>query len=270
MGILDAPINPNAGLFLPRTAADRTSRGRVLFQEDFVHPVLGMWNDGIGCAYRDTNVTFAGRPTMRLDPQGTTATAGSGPATMGPSNYVICKRRIIDQFSGVFAVSLWLRFTSSSSAINSYTTISVYNRDSANAYYGRLWLDTSGDNSAGTYNAGAPKTLLAKTLGTDGTTWTTRGTILNQGTDEHSYKPSGNFVDKTGLWWFVKLAVNLNTKKYVYAQVADQFVDLTGLDIFTSAATSQSVMHFSVEYGATSGSPARRYINVASVTGTAE
>lgn len=56
-------------------AGSRLGAGELLFVEDFRHPVTSFWNDGVGGATRDNACTFAGLPTMRLDPQGQISTA---------------------------------------------------------------------------------------------------------------------------------------------------------------------------------------------------
>jgi hypothetical protein len=56
-------------------ASSRTASGELLFVDDFRHPMPSYWNDGVGSATRDNDVSFCGLPSLRLDPQGQTFTA---------------------------------------------------------------------------------------------------------------------------------------------------------------------------------------------------
>ncbi len=255
MGI--STLAPAEQAFIGRRATNRSDRGRILFVEDFRHPVLGPWNDGAGAAYRDNEITFGGLPTVRLDPQGSASTNLTVPGTMD-TNGVIFKRRIQDSFSGTFAVELWLRFThAASQGTQNYVCVSHYNRNGTNAWHGRLWFDTSGGD-----------TSTAVRYVQTGGTWPTLATVTDQGNAQHTYSISGNLRDKTGQWNYVKLACNFVTKKYVYAQFNDRFFDMAGIDLHTAASTSQAVMHFSVEYAAVGTST--RFVNVAQMIGTRE
>lgn len=68
---------------LPAPNRDATP-GQVMFVEDFANGITGMFNDGCGTASVDNNITFNGLPTVRLDPQGYSSTAGAtgGTATL--------------------------------------------------------------------------------------------------------------------------------------------------------------------------------------------
>jgi hypothetical protein len=243
--------------FIGRRAANRSDRGRVLFVEDFRHPVLGMWNDGAGAAYRDNEITFGGLPSVRLDPQGSASGNASVPGTID-TNGVVFKRRIQDSFSGRFAVELWIRHTTTASqGAQNYFVVSHYNRDGVNAWHARLWFDTSG---------GVTSTALR--YAQSGGSWPTLATITDQGNAQHTYALAGNLKDKAGQWWYVKLCADFVTKKYVYAQYGDHFYDMSGLDLHTAASSSQAVMHFSAEYAAVGTSA--RYVNIAQVIGSRE
>jgi len=219
-----------------------------------------MWNDGAGVAYRDCEITFAGLPTVRLDPQGTAASGnGAGqPGTMD-TNGVILKRRIQDSYSGQFAVEFWLRFTHANIQSNgsNWVCCSVYNRDGSTGYHSRLWFDTSGGVT----------TTAIRYLASDNT-WPTLGTVTDQGNAQHTYTIPGNLNDKTGQWNYVKLCTDLSTKKYVYAQWNNHFYDMSGIAIQSQASASQAVMHFSIEC-ASSGTQSK-YINIAQVVGSRE
>lgn len=52
--------------------------GQVMFVEDFDNGITGMFNDGCGSASIDNNITFNGRPSVRLDPQSNSSTASAG------------------------------------------------------------------------------------------------------------------------------------------------------------------------------------------------
>lgn len=243
-----------------RRAANRSDRGRVLFVEDGRAPVLGMWNDGAGIAYRDCEIMFAGLPSVRLDPQGTISSNATVPGTID-TNGVVFKRRIQDNYSGRFAVEMWVRFThASSTGAGNYFCVSHYNRDGTNSWHGRLWFDWTGDQT------------MALRYVVTGNTWPTLATITGQGGaaggSQHNYSLSGNLIDKTGQWNYVKLCCDFVTKKYVYAQWNNVLYDMAGLDMHTAASTSQAVMHFSTEYASTSGTT--RFVNIAQVVGSRE
>lgn len=153
MSVPSVAPNPDAGLYTGRHVADRSPRGHQFIDETQVLSSGGMYNDGIGHAYRDTNVAFAGLPSLRLDTEGITGVSGQ-PQTMAPSGTVIVKRRVGDNFSGKFAAQCRVRWTSSNSACRSTFCISNYNRSSSWGEYGRLWLDTTGDNNTGVQGLG--------------------------------------------------------------------------------------------------------------------
>lgn len=221
--------------FQPRHVLNRSGRGRLLFLEDGRHPVLGMWNDGKGVAWRDSEVTFMGLPTIRLDPQGVISGNTTTPGTID-TNGVVFKRRVSDPFSGVFAVEVWIRWLSSTAHTSTHTVVSNYNRDGTNAYHARLWLDTS-----------TVGTMALWYLNSTGT-WVNFANMQDQDHSRHNYSISGNLGDKAGHWWNIKLAADFVNKKYVYAAVNGVRFDLSANTLDTRTSTSQEIMHFSVEY----------------------
>jgi hypothetical protein len=240
-----------------RAAASRDSKGEILFVEDFRTPVMGMWNDGLGSASRDLEVPFAGLPSVRLDPQGNTVN-NTDPGTSPLTNGVVYKRRIHDSYSGIFGAECWFRWTSSSNNLNIFSSLSVYNRDGANFWMSRLWLDPMGNNVD-------PHARILKSDGTYLDVMTVTG---QNGTGSHLYDPTSGQLDKAGGWHYAKLVTDLKNKKYIRAQFDSATVDLTGTDIYTAPSTGFAGMHFSFEYSQKTST--RRFMNIAQFIGTRE
>src|SRR4051812_26956792 len=132
MSVLDVPMKQdNNGLFIPNSTRSRMEQPlRKLFVEVFRNHPLGMWNDGVGDAYRDCDVMFSGRPTVRLDTQGQSTAGSTSPGRTAATAGVVFKRRVHDNFTGIFGLECWFRFTGPNN--NGTTTpqfsMSVYNR----------------------------------------------------------------------------------------------------------------------------------------------
>ncbi len=252
---LNLPLVVTTPAVPPRTNA----LGRVLFIEDFRHPQLGMFSDGAGSAHRDNEIPFGGLPTARLDPQGTVLGA-TNPGTSGPSlSGVVFKRRVKDNYSGLFGMEFWLRLTSGNQLANanSIPSCSIYNRDGLNGHFARIWFDLS--------DAGGNISL--RYLNSSGTyvlfdTWV-------QNTNYHAYQLDQGFTDVAGEWYYVKFIADMKNKNYVSFQFNDRvttFAANTGMRIV--ADTSPADQHFSIEYA--QNSSVRRFINIAQVIGTLE
>jgi hypothetical protein len=246
--------------------ASRSRSGRVLFIEDFRAPGIGFWNDGVGSCTRDTDIIFAGLPSMRLDPQGQVNSGATNPGRTAATNGVVAKRRIHDGFTGRFGVEMWFRMTSLNLTSNAFLSMSLYNRDGTDAHHSRVWLDPNGNNQP----------MIAKIL--DGAASVAAGnavyaaastSLLQNGGGSHTYDLPTGRLDRAGGWHWVKLVTDLNAKKYVSVQIDGQApVDLSAYTTDTTASSGFAGMHFSVEFSATTSTA--RYVNVARIVGTAE
>lgn len=271
-----------------RSAADPRTTARVLFREDFrAHP-LGMWNDGVGDAYRDCDIMFNGRPSVRLDTQGQVNGGATNPGRTAATSGVVFKRRIHDSFSGLFAIECWFRFTSTNNngTTTPFFSLSVYNRtgtdtaadgsvDTSLAWHSRLWLFQNGNNLdlTGLVLDGAA-TNTANGGGTTGRGGTvavyTKVTTsyLQNGAGSHNWDPSASSgrLDRAGGWHYAYLASNMATKKYVACRIDSQpFIDLSGYDLDCTTSSGFAGMHFSAEYSANTST--RRFMNIAALTG---
>lgn len=270
----DAPFTELLEYPPPQRVQGRYLDGlRHLFTEDFRAPILGMFNDGVGSASRDSTIWFAGNPSMRLDVQGNDAGAPTDPGRTANVGGVVVKRRIHDNFSGVFALEAWFRMTSTNLTSNTFLSMSVYNRDgSANAYHGRVWLDPNGNNQPmiGKILDGAATAAANGGTPLTGTTavYTTATTSSNQnGAGSHLFEPVSGRMDVAGGWHYARLAVNLSTKKYVSLQLdSESPVDLSAYDMDHTTSSGFGGMHFSFEFCA-STSTRPRYVNIAAVRG---
>lgn len=272
MGLLDAPVNyDRSGLFIPRTVRSRAEPNlRVLFREDTRAWPPGMWNDGAGDAYRDGNIMFGGRPTYRLSLDGNT-NSGTDPGRTAATGGVVFKRRIQDGFTGIFALELWFRFTSTNnnSVGNPLFSMSVYNRTgtdtdgTSTAWHGRFWLNQMGNN----------KNIHGFVL--DGTASGTAGAAVwadviqshqQNGAGSHTFMPSNGGLDRAGGWHYAYLAVDLLNKKYVGCKLdGETYVDLSTYNLDATSSTGAAMMHFSTEYSSNTGT--YRFMNIAQVTG---
>ncbi len=229
--------------------------------EDFRHPQMGMFNDGVGSVHRDNEITFNGFPSARLDAQGNFIT-GANPGTTGPNlGGVVFKRRISDSTltagpGGVFGLEFWLRFTSSNLIVNGNElfSCSIYNRDGANGYFGRVWLNT----------ASATVSLQRLTGGS----WVQFNTYTVSD-QSHTYHLDLGSSDTAGQWHYCKLIVDMVNKKYVSFQFNNQLSTFSD-PIITTADTGPQALHFSFEQGQANSSTTRRYVNIAHVVGTVE
>lgn len=87
-GTVAVPADAATKVVLPSTNVGSRDPGlygqfsRVLMVEDFRNPGVGVWNDGVGGATRDCEITFGGLPCLRLDTQGVN---GSPPSPAAPT-----------------------------------------------------------------------------------------------------------------------------------------------------------------------------------------
>lgn len=252
-----ADLNPS--LFIPR----RANSGQILFVENFKNCATGMYNDGVGSASRDNEITFAGLPTVRLDPQGNT-TSNTDPGNSPDNSGVVFKRRInhfvgLNGAGGIYGVEHWMRFTSDNNTANIFYSTSLYNRDGTNFYMSRFWIDP-------TVNPVSLKIL------TSAGTWKQIGTYGNPTpyVAQHLYNPltlTPARYDRAGLWNYAKLVTDLTNLKYVYVQFNELVFPLSDA-MFQAASSGAATMHFSVEYAQKTST--RRFVNVANVVGTSE
>jgi hypothetical protein len=241
-----------------------------------------MFNDGSGSATRDNSITFTnGNPTLRIDPQGSINGSGSpstGPVTTG----VIVKRRISNLIKGTYAWEGWIRWTSQNNTSNVYTTVSNYNRSGTNAYYSRIWLDTTtGATGAGNPDGTGLPYINLLYLNSSGV-WTQFGTY-NQRVADHQWDPINNpgKGDSAGMWHYFRLVTDFSGQKYVSLQFNDvlwnastfsapinggatQQAILGGQTFYSASDTGARVMHFSIEFSASTSS--RRFISAAQLS----
>jgi hypothetical protein len=210
---------------------------------------------------------FAGYPTAKLDTCGQTTSAATNPGRTAATAGVVFKRRIQDNFSGVFGLEAWFRFSSTNNTTASYLSMSVYNRDGANAYHSRVWLDPAGNNTPmhgrildGVASAGGTATYADVV---------TSGNQNGAGSHMYDLTATGGRGDKAGGWHYVKLVTDFKAKKYVSLKLdGEPTVDLSSYSMDATATTGAAMMHFSFEYSATTAS--RRYVHIAQVKGYGE
>ena len=228
-------------------ASGRNNPGQILFCSPNPDDAsLSGWNDGIGEAAIDYNLLFDGHPTIRLDPQGNTA-SGSTPGTSPLTTGVVYKVRLQFPLAHVYSNEFWLRWSSHNNGSNTFTVADHYNRDGVNAWLGRIWLDNTQDpincmylDSAGNYVQFA---------------------TLNSFPATHMYDPPNGSLDEAGQWTFVRVWVDFTNKKYVGVQVNDNYYDLSAQSIFQLGSTGARAMHFGVSYAQKTST--RRYAHIA-------
>lgn len=257
----------------PRSQPTRSPHsGRVLYVEDFRSPAVGIWNDGVGSASRDTDIMFGGLPTLRLDPQGQ-STPNTNPARTAATAGVVVKRRIHDGFRERYGVECWFRFTSTNLTSNTYFSMSIYNRNGTQAVHSRVWLDPNGNNQplVARILDGAATAAVSGTTATGAATYTAVLTsVLQNGAGSHTFYPASGRVDRAGGWHYVKMVTDFATQKYVSLQVdGEDIVDLSGYSMDVTDSTGFAGMHHSFELSA-STTTRPRWVNVAHVVGTVE
>ena len=214
---------------------------------------LSGWNDGSkpGTASIDYDLTFDSHPTILLDPQGL-STGNTTPGTSPlQTSGIVYKNRLQFPLNGKYSAECWWRWSSQNNGTNSLTTLDHYNRDGVNFWMSRIWINNTVDpmtvlylNSAGTY---------------------TQVATVNSFPATHMYDPPNGAYDETGQWTFVKLKTDFTTKKYIYAQVNDVLIDLSGIDVYSAASTGARAMHFGVTY--TGRNATARYMHIAKLIG---
>jgi len=220
-----------------------------------------MYNDGAGLAYRDTVVTFNGYPTVKLDSNGASigSPGNNTPGITPNTNGVVFKHRVGNLITKKIGFEHWWAPSGANQAQAVYSA-SIYNRDGTNIHIGRLFLDTQ----SGT----AP--LVIRFLNSSGT-YTPLTPNPSTSPGYHTYDPGGAAsIDRAGQWNYVKFIVDFAASQYVSAFYNDQdFTNqIAGQTIGSAADAGPQVLHFSLEYGAETGT--RRYVRVAHLVGTDE
>lgn len=373
-GALGLAVNPAQMVPSLGSLGSRSLRtSRLIDLEDFRNPTPGMWNDGVGGATRDTEISLGSMPCFRLDTQGVTATpqnptttalqavsavvgggtfaantyfwyvAGITPvgegargtersqaiaagghavliwtdidgysgyriyrgtssgaetlvATVGKvSTYtdtgtaadgvtsplttstainpsrtaittgVVAKRRIHDGFLGTFGVETWFRFTSTNNTSNVLPVLSVYNRDGASAWHGRLWLKVQGNNlpiDACILDGAASAAANADALNGAGAIWRkVDESRLQNGGGTHLYEPGAGRMDRAGGWHWCRLVVDFATKTYVSVQIdGNAAIDLTAYVLDQTTTSGFAGWHSSFEYAGLTSSA--RYMHL--------
>jgi hypothetical protein len=181
----------------------------------------------------------------------------------------VVKRRVHDNFTGAFALSMWFRFTSTNNngTNNPLFTISIYNRtgldtttdaDNNTAYHGRLWLDQHGNNRTSSHASSMPAPRSRRTLATSSTGQpavyaAVDTSYMQNGAGTHNYEPSASSgrLDRAGGWHWAMLAVDLSAKKYIGCCIDGRpFVDLSSYSLDKTTSSGFAGMHFSAEYPA--------------------
>ena len=266
-GVLHNLPHPLQTYLIPFTRSF-TAKG-ILGNVDVSAIIPDMYNDGSGVAFRDTDIMFNGKHTLRLSPLQTT-TANTTPGATANTQGVVCKFRrqnIVGTGGGVptsvFGWEFWLRPTSNNNFTSTaIISASIYNRDGTNVWPARVWINLST----------VPATL--QVLNSTGT-YTQVGTynIADGGT----YQPENGLFDRAGQWAYVKLVADMYNKAYRSLQFNETFFDLTNTSVLsnnglfpTADSNTRTMLHFSVEYAQTSSLSTERFINIAQPVATFE
>lgn len=257
-----------------RLTPSRGTSGRVIYKEDGRGIRPGVWNDGLGWAMSDCDITLNNLPSIRLDTGGNTNAGAVNPLRTAITSGVVAKRRLHDNYTGKWGVEFWFRMTSLNLTTNSLLSHSIYNRNGTQAHHFRVWLDPNGNNqpmvarildgsATAAANGGTP------TLSSGPATYTSALTSSAQnGAGSHSYDPATGRLDLAGGWHFCKMVVDFATLKYVSLQLDSQVVDLSAYNADVTDTTGFAGMHHSWEFSA--GTSTRRYVNIANIIGTLE
>lgn len=232
-----------------------TNPGQIMVREYFTSPGTGMWDDAAGMGSsvsRDTEIMFNGYPSVRLDPQGKFASATTTPGGSPLISTPVFKRRLQFPVSGIWGVSMWIRWTSTNNGTNVYTTASLYNRDGTNAYMSRIWIDTTVTPIVLRY--------LTTQVAAPYYVWTQFATCQSDPIT-HMYDLPAGKLDKAGQWSYIRLVTNFNTGAYVGCQFNQTWYDLTGVPYYVFASAGAQALHGSIEY--TPKNSTLRYINMA-------
>ena len=365
----------------------RGSGSNVLMREDFRNPTPGMWNDGVGGATRDTEITLGGLPTARLDTQ---AVSGSPPSPAAPTlavpvpsgtggtfaantyfwkvtgvvapgtliggpagtqvaegavstertvavaaggsvplvwtpvdgytgynvyrgvatnaeNFVayvpggqsvgyldtgiatgagvppgastaqnpgrtavtggvVFKRRFHDSFVDKYGVEVWFRLTSPNNTSNVFPVLSIYNRDGASAFHGRMWLRPQGNNlplDACILDGAFTAAGNAVPLTGGGAVWRYIDTsTLQNSSGTHLYSPSTGQMDRAGGWHSARLVVDFIAKRYVSLQIdGNPEKDLSAYALDQTTTSGFAGLHASFEYCGSTAT--QRYMHLA-------
>lgn len=255
-----------------RPAPTRSGGGHVLYVEDFrgIHP--GLWNDGVGWAASDTDIMFNGKPTLRIDTGGNANGGAANPGRTALTSGVVMKRRVHDGYRHKFGMECWFRFSSLNLTSNALLSMSIYNRNGAQAHHGRVWLDPAGNNvpMVARILDGAATNALSGTVGSGTAVYAAAVTSVSQnGAGTHTYDiPSGR-LDRAGGWHFVKMVVDFVNLRYVSLQLDGEAVaDLSAYSLDITDTVGFAGMHHSFEFSASTST--RRFVHVASLIGTVE
>jgi hypothetical protein len=254
-----------------RDVPTRATGKRLLNVEDFCAIQPGFWNDGLGWAGRDCDIMFNGKPSLRLDTNAQSA-SNSNPNRTAITSGVVTKRRIHDGYRHKFGMEMWFRMSSLNLTSNTFLSMSVYNRNGAQATHGRVWLDPNGNNQPMVARIldGAATAAISGTTSSGTAVYTAVSTsVLQNGAGSHTYDVPSGRLDRAGGWHWVKLVVDFVTGKYVSIQFdGENVVDLSAYNLDVTDSTGFAGMHHSVEFSATTAT--RRFVNVANVIGTIE
>ena len=194
-------------------------------------------------AYTDTGTAAISGQT----PLGTSTAAN--PSRTALLTGVITKRRIHDSFNDQFGISCWFRLTSTNNTSNVFSVLSIYNRDGASAWHGRVWLKPQGNNLPidvaildGTATAAANVVPLT---GTGAVYRVVDTSTLQNGGGTHVYEPSTGSMDRAGGWHYAKLIVDFTTKKYVSVQIdGNSPVNLSSYTLDRTTTAGFAGLHF--------------------------
>lgn len=255
-----------------RSAPTRATGQRILYVEDFCAVQPGLWNDGVGWAGSDFDITFNGKPTLRIDTGGNSNGGATSPSRTAITSGVVVKRRIHDGYRHRFGMEFWFRMTSLNLTSNTLFSASIYNRDGASAHHGRVWLDPNGNNQplVARILDGAATNTLSGTNGASAAVYTVASTSVSQnGAGSHTYDVPSGRLDRAGGWHWCKLVVDFTSLKYVSIQLdGETAVDLSAYNLDVTTTSGFAGMHHSFEFSASTST--RRYVNVANVIGTVE
>jgi hypothetical protein len=264
-GVLHALPHPLQTYQIPFTRSF-SSKG-IFGAVDFSGIMPDMYNDGAGVAFRDTDIMFNGKHTLRLCPVQTTTT-NVNPGRSANTQGIVCKFRRNNLVgttgvpSNVFGWEQWMRWTSNGNfTSNIITSSSIYNRDGTNLWTGRLWIDLR-------------VTPIVLYVLQSGGTWAQIGTYNMA--DGGTYQPENGLFDRAGQWSYVKLVIDEYNKTYRSVQFNEAFFDLTNSAVLSNntidslADTGTRVLHFSTEYAQRNNPATEQFMNIAQPVATFE
>jgi len=194
--------------------------------EDFRNPIPGVWNDGVGSATRDTQISLGGLPCLRIDTQGNTGTPtspaapvqanladGGASASTLPANTYFYKVTGIaphgeSAVSNEKSITILANHTIvvSWAAVDGYTGYNIYRGTVTNSEV--LVATVSGNGTISFSDLGVNSTgaamPAATTLANPGRTAVTTGVVVKR-------RIHDNFGDAFGLESWFRLTSSNNT-----------------------------------------------------------